>query len=98
MARFDVYRTADGAVVVDCQADLLQHLKTRFVIPLLPPVLEPPVTEKLNPSFLIEDELYVLFPQFAASVRISELKEVIASLADNDAEIIGAIDMLVSGF
>ena len=36
MARFDVYRLADGGLVVDLQADLLSDLKTRVVAPLLP--------------------------------------------------------------
>ena len=97
MARFDVYKM-DGGTVVDCQTDILRHLKTRFVIPLLPEELEPPETEILNPSFLIEGSYYVLFPQFASSVRVSDLNVKMSSLADNDTEIMRAIDMLVSGF
>ncbi len=98
MARFDVYRTYDGTVVVDCQADLLSYLKSRFVVPLLPPELEPPITERLNPSFLIGEDRYVLFPQFASSLPLSELKERVTSLAENDTQILRAFDMLASGF
>lgn len=37
MAKFDVYRLRDsGGLVVDCQADLLDGLNTRFVVPSLP--------------------------------------------------------------
>ena len=37
MARFDVHRRRDAAgYLLDCQADLLSDLTTRFVVPLLP--------------------------------------------------------------
>ncbi|CAM5429606.1 hypothetical protein TMEC54S_03045 [Thauera mechernichensis] len=38
MARFDVYRNSAGeGFLLDVQADLLSHLNTRVVVPLLPP-------------------------------------------------------------
>jgi toxin CcdB len=98
MAQFDVYKTGDGATVVDCQSDLLSHLKTRLVIPLLPPDLEPPMTERLNPAFDIDGQRYVLFPQFAASIHIRELRERVASLTNRYLDITRALDMLVSGY
>ena len=36
MARFSAHRLSDGSWVLDCQADLLDHLTTRFVVPLIP--------------------------------------------------------------
>jgi toxin CcdB len=98
MAQFDVYITGNGATVVDCQSDLLSHLKTRLVIPLLPPDLEPPKTERLNPAFEIGGLKYVLFPQFTASIHVSELKNKVASLTSSYLDITRALDMLVSGY
>ena len=55
MARFDIYKLpgTDG-YVVDCQADLLRDLKTRFVIPLLPDNLAPRPLPRLTPALLFE--------------------------------------------
>ena len=36
MAKYDVYRLRGDTLVVDCQADLLSDLQTRFVVPLIP--------------------------------------------------------------
>jgi toxin CcdB len=98
MARFDVFKTADGAYVVDYQSDMLDYLHTRFVIPLFPPEIEPKISERLNPVFVIGGERYVLYPQFAASITQQELKEHVTSLADDDFAIIGAFDMLTTGY
>ncbi|WHT44593.1 CcdB family protein [Ochrobactrum sp. SSR] len=35
MARYDVYSNPSGGYVLDVQADLLDELKTRIVIPLI---------------------------------------------------------------
>ena len=35
MAKFDVYRSIDGSMLLDCQSDLLRHLNKRFVAPLV---------------------------------------------------------------
>ena len=41
MARFDAYPRPDGApgLLLDVQADLMSHLSTRVVVPLLPKLL-----------------------------------------------------------
>ena len=98
MARFDVIKTKSDALVVDCQSEFLDYLQTRFVIPLLPPDLEPKIAERLNPVFLIEGQNYVLYPQFSASIAVRELGTPVASLANQHSQIIEALDMLVSGF
>ena len=98
MARFDVFRTSDDAIVLDCQSDFLSHLQTRIVVPLLPPALEPKVAERLNPTFVIGGELHVLYPQFMAALPENNLIERITSLQDRDFEIIAALDILLSGF
>lgn len=98
MARFDVFRTADGSHVLDYQADILDYLHTRLVIPLLPPELEPKISERLNPAFVVEGRNYVLYPQFTASLPAHELQHFVTSLAEQHFAIVDAFDMLTSGY
>ena len=98
MARFDVFKTINGSYALDCQADFLEHLGTRFVLPLLPPELEPKVAERLNPVFIIGEQRYVLYPQFAASLSKSELGSYVISLAKEHLKIMDALDMLITGY
>ena len=56
MGRFDVYPTPGRGglgYVLDVQADLLKSLRTRVVVPLLPPDAAPKPARSLNPAFLI---------------------------------------------
>ena len=96
MAQFEVYRLG-SALVVDCQSDLLSHIDSRFVAPLVPSSDAPPAVSRLNPTFGIGDEDYIMLTQAAGAVRRSELQEVGASLAEHSFEITNAIDVLVSG-
>jgi toxin CcdB len=96
MAQFDVYRLPDGPLVVDCQTDFLSYLKSRFVVPLLPPSLVQ-ASARLNPQFEIEGEVLHLFPQGAATVPAADLAVEVRSLASQSYIILNAIDLLVSG-
>lgn len=98
MARFDVYRTVNSNFVVDYQADFLDYLRTRFVIPLFDPLVEAKVSERLNPAFDIDGDRYVLYPQFAASIPVGDLQQRIGTLADQYLTIVDAFDMLTSGY
>jgi toxin CcdB len=52
MARCDIYARKDGpGFLIDCQADLLSGLNTRFVAPLLPEAHAPMPAARLNPVF-----------------------------------------------
>ena len=95
MARFDVYRLRDGSLVVDCQAEFLADIGTRFVLPLLPRGEGPAPSRRINPEFDIEGERWVLVVQLAATVRTAELTTLVTSLASEDHRIIGAIDVLI---
>lgn len=99
MAKCDVYRlqVSDG-YVLDCQADLLSDLNTRFVVPLLPVGEAPAPAARLNPIFDIHGEQYVMVTQFAATVPASELKTRVISLGEQDFIIGNALDMLISGY
>jgi len=97
MPQFDVHRVRSGVIAVDCQADLLSHLTTRFVIPLLPDIDPPPGPKSLHPMFDIGGVSHILAPQYAASIAVGELGPVIASLAKDGHRVTGAIDVLMAG-
>lgn len=97
MARFDVFALKSGGYVLDCQADLLSDLNTRFVVPLLPESKAPPPARQLNPVFQIEGKGYLMATQFCAAISTSELEGKVASLHPEDRRIMNALDMLISG-
>ena len=99
MARFDVYQLrGSGALVLDCQSDLLAYFDTRFVVPLMPPSQGPAPAATLNPVFNIQGQTVAMYTQYAGAMRKSELGSVVMSLAEHDIAIGRAIDMLLSGF
>lgn len=95
MARFDVYRLRDGSMVVDCQADFLKDIGTRFVLPLLPLGEGPAPNPRINPELEVDGERLVLVTQLAATLRTTELRARVASLAEEGYRITGAIDVLI---
>ena len=84
-------------MVIDCQSDLLEHLNTRFVVPLIPVEKAPAAAKRLNPVFSIGSDDYAMVTQFAAAVDGRELGEVVASLRERGLEVVSALDVLVSG-
>jgi toxin CcdB len=96
VAQFDVHRFANG-LVVDCQSNLLDQLDSRLVAPLMLKSDAPKVAQRLNPTFEIDGETYVMLTQAAGAVRRRELGAVVASLGERRLEITGALDILVSG-
>jgi toxin CcdB len=99
MARFDVYRNPAGAgCLLDIQADLLSHLNTRVVVPLLPLLNAPQPARTLNPCFDIADETLVMSTQYMAAVPASILKKPLANLNGRRDDIVAAIDLLMRGF
>ena len=95
MARFDVYRLADGALVLDCQNDRFDEIGTRFCIPLMPGDYAPPHNVKLNPIFRTAGEEVQLITQFSTSLRTSELRQQVDNLKHERDRIIAAIDVLI---
>ena len=100
MARHDVFRArSDGSYLLDCQADILSGLTTRFCVPLMHPDEAPVAGKRLNPFFRLEDgEEVVMVTQFAAAVPVRELGSKVHSLADEHQLISSALDMLTTGF
>ncbi len=96
--RFDVYRSGDGEdLVLDCQADALRDLHTRFVVPLLEPKNAPRPARRLNPTFEVEGRTVVMVTQFAGAIPSRELTTVVTSLIEHDMAINNALDLLIYG-
>ena len=98
MARFAVYQNPDGGYLLDVQADLLDHLNTRVVVPLMPIADAPKPAGTLNPVFEVNGVDCVMVTQFMAAVPVTILKDRLASLESQRNEIVSAIDLLMQGF
>lgn len=98
MARYDVYANPGGGYVLDVQADLLDELKTRIVIPLIIKDMAPIPAKRLNPSFEIEGDEHVLVTQFMSAIPVSILKNPVTNLSVSHDEIVSALDMAFHGF
>ena len=98
MSRFSVYANAEGiGYLVDVQANLLSHLNTRMVVPLLPADRAPLPAQTLNPVFDIDGTRHVLVTQFMAAVPVKVLKTCSFDAQDRSHDIIAALDCLFQG-
>lgn len=101
MSRLDVHpmpgKDQDG-YVLDVQADLLSHLVTRTVVPLLREDTAPKPISELNPIFEIHGERHVMVTQAIASIPGRELKRAVASLAAQHDRVVRALYTLLTGF
>ena len=105
MAQFTVYRNKSARskalcpFLLDVQSDLLEDLETRVVIPLskAPALTKRPLSQ-LTPVLQFEGESYVLMTPQLAGIARSELGAATGSLAERRAEILGAMDFLLTGF
>ncbi len=99
MARFSVYKHPEGeGYLLDVQADLLSHLNTRVVVPLLPVELAPKPAAMLNPLFDIEGATVSMVTQFMAAVPAKLLKNPLINLDSRRNDITIALDLLFQGF
>ena len=101
MSRFDVYVTLgedQPGYVLDVQAELLQGLNTRVVVPLLPPAAAPLPARGLNPAFDIAGQRHLMLTQFIAAVPAKQLRNPVLSLDARSDDIMRALDMLLIGF
>lgn len=99
MARFDLYRIRTGGqLVVNLQSDLIDHIDTRLVAPLMPLGTVTMKVGRLNP--LIRNELgeFVLMTHLATAVKLRELDQLPAGHIVDEDVVSAAIDMLLFGF
>lgn len=97
MARFSVYLGKRG-YVIDVQADILDHLESRIVVPLLPPERVKLHIQHLNPIFHVRERPLVMFTQLIAAIPRADLGTLQGSLADEADQITRALDMALQGF
>ncbi len=98
MAKFDVYRSNEGSVLLDCQSGLLSHLNTRFVVPLADPDNAVQVDRRLNPLLEVAGNEMLMLTHFAAAIPATALGQRIATAADQEYVVANALDMLISGY
>lgn len=101
MPQFDVLRNPRGStypLVVDVQAEMHARLATRVVVPLIarPRYGAQPIT-RLQPLVKVGGEEYVAVFPLIAAVPKSTLGEVVGSLASRRADLIAALDLLITG-
>jgi len=103
MAQFDVYPNPNPDTkayipyLLDAQADLLDVLATRVVIPLYRSASMPKPARHLNPVFEIEGEKLVLSTAELAGVPLSMLINPVANVSAQRSEIIAALDFVFTG-
>ncbi len=98
-AKYDVHKYQSGTgYLLDVQAELLDHLNTRVVVPLLPKDGAPQPAARLNPEFEIDGAPFVMATQYLAAVPKSELGPKIANFEERFADVTGALDMVFQGF
>jgi toxin CcdB len=104
MAQFDYYANTDKDTnktypyIVDVQDALLNELNSRVVIPLTPLFsLEKSYPKNLCPKITIEGKEYSLLTHQMSSISRRALINYEGSVAHNRAEIISAIDFLITG-
>ena len=101
MARLDVHPMpgkASEGYVLNVQADLLSHLTTRTVVPLLPEEAAPKPIAELNPIFEIHGRRHVMLTQAIATIPGRELKLAVVSLVQEHDRVTRALDVLLVGF
>jgi len=104
MAQFDVYENQSPETkaaipyLLDVQADLLDSLSTRVVVPLITVAAMGKAAKHLNPQFRIRRITVIMSTAELAGVHMNVLGDKVSSLKEHRAEIIAALDFLFTGF
>ena len=99
MAKYDLFANPDGeGYLLDVQANLLEDLATRIVVPLVPQPNAPRALKRLNPVFAIGGKQFVMFTHLIGTVSTSGLADPRTSLAEHSDQVDAALDMLFRGF
>lgn len=103
MAQFDVHENPSPhdreaiPYLLDIQADLLNALPTRVVVPLIRREAFGRPLERMAPVFEVNGEALVMGTALLAGVGKDSLGPKAGSLASRRHDILNALDMLVSG-
>ena len=104
MARFDIYRNPvtpdrpDFPFVVQIQSDLLYRFVERVCVPLVRQGLIPGLTDRFNPSVIVDGDTLQLHPLGIAVFYTSELRQATATAQARALDIETAVDMLLRGY
>ena len=104
MAQFDVYENQNPGTkesipfLLDLQADLLDNLTTRVVVPLITVAAMGKAAKHLNPQFKIKQTTVIMSTAELAGVNQHVLGDKVCSLKEHRSEIIAALDFLFTGF
>ncbi len=83
--------------VLDIQPDVLDHPNLRVVVPLVrADVVDPPLPG-LNPRFVVEESSVVMATTLIGGLPARSLHDPVSNLGSYRYDIIGAIDMLITG-
>lgn len=104
MAQFTLYRNLNRSTqrqvpyLLDVQAELLSDLATRVVVPFYAQsILKGNVLKTLTPLFRIGGKNWLMATPEMAGVSRKVLGPAIADLSSRRAEIIAALDLLITG-
>jgi toxin CcdB len=105
MPQFTVHRNRNAAtkarypLLLDVQADLLENLGTRVVVPLTAASVATKRTamQTLTPLCTVEGKPYVLVTPQLAGIAARELGPPVADLSGERARILAALDLLITG-
>ena len=97
MAQFDVYRLADGLLVVDLQTDLIGLDASRVVAPLREEGAHA-AFPGLTPRVAFEDRAWIVRTPELAAVPGNELHSRVGSLREDRDALKRALDILIDGF
>jgi toxin CcdB len=103
MSQFDVYENTNSETkktipyLLDIQADLLDNLATRVVVPLINASAMGKAAQHLNPQFKIKRTALIMSTAELAGVSVNILGVKVCSLKGQRVEIIAALDFLFTG-
>lgn len=84
--------------LLDIQSDLLSELKTTIVIPLTPSKIAEPISlTRLNPGITLDGECFTAMTQDMAGIERKRLGTKAYDLNEHRADIIAAVDFVLSG-
>lgn len=104
MARFDIYPNpipedaGDYPYLLEIQSDLLFRFAERVCVPLVVPHTIPGLTERFNPSVVVDGQALRLHPLGIAVFFVSELRNPVGTARNESMAIETALDMLFRGY
>lgn len=104
MAQFDVFENPNEETnqsvpyLLDVQADLLDSLSTRVVVPLVAASTMGKVVTHLHPEFMMQDTRVWMSTSESAGIPVRYLGRRVGTLKERRHEIIAALDFLFTGF